>query len=61
MRQGWAAVLYMGGRNERDLLKKYHECVDFHDFQVTDVGEGAETRQLPNADFPIEDSLGGLG
>ncbi|NIQ96825.1 MAG: ATP-grasp domain-containing protein [Desulfuromonadales bacterium] len=55
----YLAILYMGARNERDLLKKYNECVDFLDFQVTDLGHGAETRQLPNADFPIEASIGG--
>lgn len=53
----YLAILYMGGKNERDLMKKYQECVDFLDFQVADVGRDAETRQLPSPSFPVEASI----
>ena len=53
----YLAILYMGGKNERDLMKKYQECVDFLDFQVTGTGHDAETRQLSNPAFPVEASI----
>ena len=54
----YLCILYLGGKNERDLLEKYHECVKFLDFQITSLGFDGETRQFPNPAFPAEKSIG---
>jgi hypothetical protein len=53
----YLAILYMGGRNEKDLMKKYYECVAFLDYRVTDVGLDNETRHLPHPAYPVELSI----
>ncbi len=53
----YLAILYLGGKNERDLMHKYHECVDLLDFQVTEIGIGAEAMSLPDMTVGVEDSL----
>lgn len=53
----YLAILYMGGKNERDLLQNYHKCVDLLDFQITEIGVGAETVSLPDTSVFVEKSL----
>ncbi|MFW6067432.1 MAG: ATP-grasp domain-containing protein [Myxococcota bacterium] len=52
----YVAILYMGAKNEKDLLQKYQKCVDLLHFHVADLGE-EEVRHLPDLSVPAEESL----
>ena len=53
----YLAILYLGGKNERDLMRKYKDCVDLLDYQITEHGVGAEPVHLPDAAAEVEASL----
>lgn len=52
----YLAILYMGAKNEKDLLTKYQECVELLNFDVSDIRD-AEVRRLPDLSVLAEESL----
>jgi hypothetical protein len=52
----YVAILYMGAKNEKDLLQKHQQVVDQLRYDVADMGE-EETRHLPDMSVPSEEGL----